>query len=140
MAGNDAVVSNNPQSHLSRHQFDALVASHRAFHEVAIKVSDILQDSSRSAYYQSIPSKIEDDIDVNYIDYGQNVSRGSRVVPRHQSGDLEDHSKPDLTFLVENSRARKSYRQKRQRSIGSYAHTSLSYLAADYGFQCILAS
>ena len=140
MAGNDAVVSNNPQLHISRRQFDALVASHRAFHEVAIKVSDILQDSSRSAYYQSIPRKNEDDIDVNYLDDGQNVSRGNSLVPRHQSGDLENHSKPDSTFQIENWRARKSYRQKRQRSIESYAHASLSYFTANYGFQCILAS
>lgn len=152
MAGKDAFVSTDPPSHISRHQFDALLASHKAFHEVAIKVTDILQYPSRSAHYQSLPNKIEDDIDVNYIDNGQNVSKADSSVSSQGRGGIRNHSKrytvhqqerkpaPDetmseSTFEVENMRARKVYRQKRQRSIKMYARPSVSYLEAEYDFQ-----
>lgn len=83
MAGKDLVVSTNPYSHISRHQFDALLASHRAFHEVAIKLTDILQDSSKSAYYQSLPSKAEEDINVKHVDYRQNVLKSNSDFSNH---------------------------------------------------------
>lgn len=157
MAGKDAFVSTNVPSHISRHQFDALLASHKAFHEVAIKVTDILQYPSRSAHYQSLPNKAEEDIDVNYIDYGRNVSKADSSVSSQGRGGITNHSKrytvhqqerkpaPDetmseSTFEVENMRARKVYRQKRQRSIKMYARPSVSYLEAEYDFQCMPAS
>ena len=147
MAGKDVVVSSYPYSHVSRHQFDALLASHRAFHEVAIKVTDILQDSSISAYYQSFPGKTEDDLGVNHIDYGQNVLEGSSDTrspsERHAPHQEERKPAPDEalskpTFMLENARARKAYNQKRQRSINFYAGASGSEFGAKFDFQCML--
>lgn len=143
----------NPQFHISRQQFDALLASHKAFHEVAIKVTDILKDPSRSAYYRSAPSKVEDDVDMNFIDSRHGVSKGDTLVPKQPSGSTMNHSKryvphyqerrpaPDglqqnLTFPLENMRARKAYYQKRQRSINMYARASVSYVDAEYDFRC----
>lgn len=155
MAGKDAIVStNNPQFHISRHQYDALLASHKAFRDVAIRVTDILQDPSRTSYYQSVPSEAEDEIDVSYIDYGQNVPKGDSSISSQQSKDFRTYSKryiphqqerkatPEeiitkFTFDSENSKARKAYRQKRQRSVNLYASTSISYLDTDYDFQCM---
>ncbi len=157
MAGKGGIVSPNPQFHISRHQYDALLASHKAFHDVAIMVTDILRDPSRTSRYQSLPKEAEDDIDVNYQDYGQDVSEGDGSIPRRQSGSLTDDGerqilhrqgrKPapsetvsNFTFEVDNMRARKAYRQKRQRSINLYASTSVSYLDTEYDFQCKPAS
>ena len=152
MAGNHLVVSTNPYSHISRHQFDALLASHRAFHEVAIKVTDILQDPSKSAYYQSLPSKVEDDINVNHLDYRQNVLKGNSDISNHSerhaphqqehkpAPDAPDEALSNSTFRLENIRARKAYNQKRQRSINFYARASGLSPDAKYDFQCMLAS
>ena len=157
MAGKDAIVSPNPQFHISRHQFDALLASHKAFHDVAIMVTDILRDPSRTSRYQSLPNEAEDAIDVNYIDYQQDVSEGDGSVTRPECGRVTDDGEryiphqqerkpvPDktvsnFTFEVDNMRARKAYRQKRQRSINLYATTSVSYLETEYDFQCKPAS
>ncbi len=154
MAGTDAIVSNNHQSHISRHQYDALWASHKAFHEVAIKVTDILLDPSRSAQYQSLPSRSDDNIDVNYIDNGPSISEGDNSPPRPQSRGVRNcssqhslhRSEPKLasyekstvpTFQMENMRARKAYRKKQQRSIKMYARASESYLDAEYDFRCM---
>ena len=49
MAVEDSGSSVIPSAQISRDQFDALLASHKAFHEVAIKVTSILQDPSRFA-------------------------------------------------------------------------------------------
>ena len=148
-------MSTSPQFHISRHQYDALLASHRAFRDVAIRVTDILPDPSRTSYYQSLPNEPEDDIDANYN--GQNVPRGDSSISRQQSGGFGNYSKrysphkqeckpaPDETitnfaFEVENTKARKAYRQKRQRSISLYASTSVSYLDTEYDFQCMPTS
>ena len=157
MARRDAFVSTDPQFHISRHQFDSLLASHKAFHDVAIMVTDILQDPSRTSRYQSLPNEAEDDIDVKSTDYGQDVSEGDGSIPGRQSGGLRDdreryilHNQgrkpaPDetvsnSTFEVDNMRARKAYRKKRQRSINLYASTPVSYLDTEYDFQCKPAS
>ncbi len=157
MAEKDAIVSPNPQFHISRHQYDALLASHKAFHDVAIMVTDILRDPSRTSRYQPLPNEAEDDIDVDYQDYGQDVSKGEGSIPRRQSSGLTDDGErhishhqgrkpaPDetvskFTFAVDNMRARKAYRQKRQRSINLYASTSVSNLDTEYDFQCKPAS
>ena len=155
MAGKDAIVSTSPQFQISRHQYDALLASHKAFRDVAIRVTDILQDPSRTSYYQSVPSEAEDDIDANYNE--QNAPKDDSSASRQQIGDFRVYSKrymphqqerkhtPNETitnsaFEVENTKARKAYRQKRQRSINFYASTSLSYLDTEYDFQCMLIS
>ena len=155
MAGKDAVVSTSPQFRISRHQYDALLASHKAFHDVAIRVTDILQDPSRTSYYQSVPSEAEGDVDANYN--GQNVPKNDGSVSRQQSGGAWNYSKrytphqeerkpaqdetiTSIAFEVENTKARKAYSQKRQRSINFYASTSLSYLDTEYDFQCMLIS
>lgn len=149
MVGKDLVVSTNPYSHISRQQFDALLASHRAFHEVAIKVTDILQDPSKSAYYQSLPSEAEEDINVNHVDYRQNVlnsnsdfsNHSERHAPRQQQRKpAPDEALSNSTFRLENIRARKAYNQKRQRSINFYARALGLSPDAKYDFQCMLAS
>lgn len=154
MAEDNVTVSNNFQPPISRHQFDALLASHRAFQEVAIKVTDILQDPSRSACYQSLSSKVEDNIDPNHADYGHSVSEDDSLVPRHQSGGIKDDSgrhsphqqelkpasneiSPLVTLQIENARARRAYNHKRQRSIRLYARASGSLPDAEYDFQCM---
>ena len=71
MDRNDAIAPTSSHFTLSRHQFHALLASERVFHEVALKVTDILQDPSRSANYQLTSDRAEKDINVNYIDHGQ---------------------------------------------------------------------
>lgn len=142
-------MSTNPYSHISRHQFDALLASHRAFHEVAIKVTDILQDPSKSAYYQSLPSEAEEDVNVNHVDYRQNglksnsdlSNHSERHAPRQQQRKpAPDKALSNSTFRLENIRARKAYNQKRQRSINFYARASGLSPDAKYDFQCMLAS
>ena len=157
MAENDAFVSINTQSHITRHQFDALLASHRAFHEVAIKVTDLLQDPSRSAYYQPHPSTSVGDIDVSLLNNKQNSTKDDSLFSRRQSGGIKDDSSqrllqrqerepatnetpPNITFELENMRARKAYSQKRQRSIRMYARASGSYPDAEYDFQCKTSS
>ena len=154
MAGRDAIISTNHQSHVSRHQYDALWESHKAFHEVAIKVTDILLDPSRSAQYQSLPSRSGDNTDVNYIDNGPSISEGDNSTLRQQSHGVRNYSsqhalhrpepKPASdqkstlpTFQMENMRARKTYRKKQQRSIKMYARASGSYVDAEYDFQCM---
>ncbi len=154
MAGKDAIVSFNHHSHMSRHQYDALCASHKAFHEVAIKVTDILLDPSRSAQYQSLPSRSDENIDVNYIDNGPSISEGDNSIPRQQSRGVRNYSSQHFlhrpepkpasdekstlpTFQMENMRARKAYRKKQQRSIKMYARASGSYLDPEYDFQCM---
>lgn len=153
MAGTDAVVATNPQFHVSRQQFDALFASQKAFHEVAIKVTDILQDSSRSACYQSLPRNLDNDIDLNYV-CQQDIPGNGVSVPREQHNRIGHHSErrtpgpqertqtadEKISFQVENMRARKAYKQKRQRSINLYARAPASHLDADYDFQCMPAS
>ena len=65
-------MSTNTHSYITRHEFDALIASQKAFHEVAIKVTDILRDPSRSAHYQSHPSlNSADTLDVRCGDKGR---------------------------------------------------------------------
>ena len=141
-------MSTNIQSHITRHEFNALLASHRAFHEVAIKVTDILQDPSRVAYYQPHPRTSDGDTDK------QNSTKDDRLFSTQQSGGgikddsswrllqrqgrepTTDETPPRLTFESENMRARKSYSQKRQRSIKMYARASGSYPDAEYDFQC----
>lgn len=149
MAGKDLVVSTSPYSYISRHQFDALLASHRAFHEVAIKVTDILQDPSKSAYYQSLPSEAEEDINMNHVDYRQNVLKSNSDFSNHserhtlrqqQRKPAPDKALSNSTFRLENIRARKAYNQKRQRSINLYARASGLSPDAKYDFQCMLAS
>lgn len=149
MAGKDLVVSTHPYSHISRHQFDALLASHRAFHEVAIKVTDILQDPSKSAYYQSLPSEAEEDINVNHGDYWQNVLKSNSDFSNHSErhAPRQRQRKPapyealsNSTFRLENIRVRKAYNQKRQRSINFYARATGLSPDAKYDFQCMLAS
>lgn len=146
-------MSTNSQLHIFRDQFDALVASHKAFHEVAIKVTDILQDPSRSACYQSLPNYAEDGIGVEFTEYGQNASNGDDSAHRGESDGVRSHSKRHVAdqrerksaqqeesiFVIENMRARKAYKQKRQRSMELYARASVSYLDAEYDFQCMPA-
>lgn len=156
MARKDAIVPPNSQFHISRHQFHALLASHKAFHEVAIKVTDILQDPSRSAKYQLPSDRAEEEINVNYIGYGQTVSKRDSSVSSQKSGSIGNHSKPqipyqqerqpapdrtllDCSFQIGNERARRAYKQKRERSINLYARASLSFLDAEYDFQCMSA-
>lgn len=151
MAEEEAFVSTNFQYHITRHEFNALVASHRAFHEVAIKVTDILQDPSRLAYYQPHPRTSDSDIGVSFIE----STKDGRPSSRQQGGDIKndsnwrllqaqerepaaDETRPKITFESENIRARKSYGQKRQRSIRMYARASASYPDAEYDFQCKL--
>ena len=153
MAEKDAFVSTNPQSHITRQEFNALLASHRAFHEVAIKVTDILQDPSRSAYYQPQPRTSDSDTSVGLIEYKQNSTEDDRLFSGQQSAGIKDDSSwrllqrqerepatdetpPRITFESENMRARKSYSQKRQRSIGMYARALGSYPDTEYDFQC----
>ena len=155
MAEKDAFVSTNTQSHITRHEFNALLASHRAFHEVAIKVTDILQDPSRSAYYQPHPRTSDGDFGVSLIEDKQNSTEDDRLFSRQQSDGIKDDSSwrllqrqerepathqtpPKTTFASENMRARKAYSQKRQRSIGMYARVSGSFPDAEYDFQCKL--
>ena len=155
MAEKDAFVSTNNQSHITRHEFNALLASHRAFHEVAIKVTDILQDPSRSAYYQPHPRTSDGDIGGDLIEYKQNSTKDDRLFSSQQGGGIKDDSSwrllqrqerepatdetpPKITFESENMKARKSYSQKRQRSIRMYARASGSYPDAEYDFQCKL--
>ena len=157
MAEKDAFVSTNTQYHITRHQFDALLASHRAFHEVAIKVTDLLQDPSRSAYYQPHPTTSDTDIEVSFLDNKQNSINGDILFSGQQSGGIRDDSSwrllrrqerepatdetpPNITFQLENMRARKAYSQKRQRSIKMYARASASYPDAEYDFQCKTSS
>ena len=157
MAEKDAFMSTNPQSHITRHQFNALLASHRAFHEVAIKVTDILQDPSRSAHYQPHPSTSEGDIDVSLLDNKRNSTRDDslfsrqqssglkddssrRLLQRHERGPAPDEALSNITFASENMRARKAYSQKQQRSIRMYARASGSSPNAEYDFQCKTSS
>ena len=153
MAEKEAFVSINTQPQITRHQFEALLASHRAFHEVAIKVTDILQDTSRSAHYQPHPYTAEGNIDESFLDNKQNLAKDDSVFSRQQAGGIKDDSSgrplqrqerepatdetpPKRTFDLENMRARKAYTQKRQRSIRMYARASGSYHDAEYDFQC----
>lgn len=145
MAGEDRILSPNPQFNISRHQYEALLASHKAFRDVAIRITDILQDPSRTSYYQSLPSEAEDDTDPNYAGYGQNVPKGDSSISRQQTHQYECKTAPDETitnsaFELENTRAKKAYKQKRQRSINLFASTSVSYLDTEYDFQCISTS
>ena len=150
MAEKDAFVSTNTPI---RHKFNALLASHRAFHEVAIKVTDILQDPSRLAYYQPHPRTFDSGIGVSLVESKQNSTKDDRPFSRKQSGDIKDDSnwrllqpqerepatdetRPKITFESENMRARKSYSQKRQRSVRMYARASASYPDAEYDFHC----
>ena len=138
------MASTNSQPHISRQQFNALLASHRAFHEVAIKVTDILLDPSRSARYQSLSSTYDDEVDVNYLTYGPHGLKGDAVAPSAKPPDPSQYERMPsriepsarTNFQIENVRARKAYRQKRQRSHEMYARAFGSYLAADYDFQC----
>lgn len=157
MAEENVTVSTSPQPPLSRHKFDALSASHRAFQEVAINVTDILQDPSRSANYQSPSKKVQVNDDLNLADHGHTVSEDDSLVPRHQSGGVETNSgqhsphqqelkpasdviSPLVTLQIENARARRAYNNKRERSIRLYASAFGSLSDAEYDFQCMPTS
>lgn len=154
MAEENVTLSTNSQPPVSHHQFDALLASHRAFQEVAINVTDILQDPSRSASYESPSSKVKDNDDLNPAGYGHTVSEDDSLVPRHQSGGVKNNSRrhsphrqelkpasnetsPLVNLQIENARARRAYNHKRQRSTRLYARASGSLPDAEYDFQCM---
>ena len=78
-------------------------------------------------------------------------------VSSQPSGSIGNHSKPQMpyqqerqpasnrtlpeySFQIGNERARKAYKQKRERSFNLYARASVSFLDAEYDFQCMSAS
>ena len=157
MAGKGEILSTNPQCHISRYQYDSLLASHKVFRDAAIRVIDILQDPSRISHYQSIFGEAADGSNTNYTDHRQYVLKDDSSDTRQQSGGVMDYSKRSIppqqerkpapgetiapsAFALENTRARKVYRQRRQRSINLYASTSVSYLDTEYDFQFMLTS
>lgn len=154
MAEENVTLSTNSQPPISRHQFDALLASHRAFQEVAINVTNILQDPSRSACYQSPSNEFEDNDNPNHADYGHSVPEDDSLVPRHQISGFKNNSgrhsphqqelkpalneiSPKVTLQTENWRARRAYKHKQQRSMRLYARASGSLPDAEYDFQCM---
>ena len=139
MAVEDSGSSVIPSAQISRDQFDALLASHKAFHEVAIKVTSILQDPSRFASYQSIPSSAEDNLDETNTTIGQAISGDvcRSPPPKPLESELSRvNTFPPRSFDTNNAKARKDYYNKRQRSIKLFAQASTSYVAAEYDFQC----
>ena len=153
MAYPDVNFQSSPNYQISRQQFDALLSSHKAFHEVAIRVTHILQDPSRTAEYRPVP--LEEDCDPNQCSlFGNEANdpeRTATLFPSIQGRSVHDDlqnarsreseavpiftsRKP--TFEQENARARRAYERKRQQSMKLFATVSTSYLAAQYDFQC----
>ena len=152
MAGEHSFLPISSQQYVFRQQFNALIESQKAFHEVTLKISDILQDSSRLASYRSIPNEDDHDADEvskhreNGVKEGNSstlqLRPGACVDSCIQNEEPPDATKRELTgssppwsFEVENARARKAYEQKRRRSLMLY--NSVSYLKAEYDFQCM---
>ena len=153
MAPDSEILSASPNAQIFRHQFDALRASHKAFHEVAIKVTSILEDPSRYARYQSIPASEAYNLDGPYTDTEQSVlskdyhafrakrdnitySSQLRSQLSQKNANLRVDACSESSFNSANWKARKAYRQKRQRSHKLFAPASTSYRAAEYDFQC----
>ena len=149
-----ALEASSLQPQISRQQFDALLASHKAFHEVAIRVTDILLDPSRTAHYQSLPYESDNDTNVSYNrkanrwktdisrqkDDGLGIAIRERVPVQSMHMPARVEISAERIFEIENTRARKAYSQKQQRSYKMYARASGSHINAEYDFQCMPSS
>ena len=143
------------QDDVSDRHMKALFEAYKAFYEVSINVNNLLQDSTRSARYQSIPSKEKEEIDNEYIDYEQDAAHSDQDPTQTHSRDggfvsrekisnpqggstkaYEHNANPVWTFEMENKRARKEYDLKKKRSMDMFVRAAMSYLAPEYHFQC----
>ena len=64
MADQTAIARSPIEVSISPSQLNAILKSHRELHEVVIKLTEIIQDSSRSASYQSFPRHDKRDVNL----------------------------------------------------------------------------
>ena len=129
---------------ITQQQLDNLLASNKVFQDVAIKISEILQDPSRVANYQSVPGGERQDRNMTAYD-----NHKPCLAPRFEAtgeGSERGKSLPSITelsvdrspmsFASEKLQARKLYAEKRTRALQMYTTTAFTNLAAEYHFQC----
>ena len=77
MADRAATARNPVEVSISPSQLNAILKSHRELHEVVIKITEILQDPSRSASYQSFPRQDKRDVNLPDENPQPDVSKAS---------------------------------------------------------------
>lgn len=133
------------------HRYYELIQTQKSLCDVALRISDILQDSSRFASYRtasaSKPQKLCAQPDISDQLNRMNKQDSSKSFRPTPSGtDINNNNDPSTKdsavpataspqiFNLENFRARRRYPEQRKQCSSLYARATL--VAADYDFQC----
>ena len=85
MADRPAIARSPIEVSISPSQLNAVLKSHRELHEVVIKLTEIIQDPSRSASYQSSPRQDKRDVDLQNENPQPDDSKASHSYARLSS-------------------------------------------------------
>ena len=85
MADRPAIARSPIEVSISPSQLNAILKSHRELHEVVIKLTEIIQDPSRSASYQSSPRQDKRDVDLQNENPQPDASKASHSYARLSS-------------------------------------------------------
>ena len=102
MADRPAIARSPLEVLISPSQLKAILKSHRELHEAVIELTEIIQDPSRSASYQSFPREDKQDVDLENEEPQPDDSKASHSFTRAfgtrnsiRSGLIKEHQELD---------------------------------------------
>jgi len=131
---------------INRQQLQSLLASQRAFQDSISTIIDILQEPSKSVYYQSCLRDCLEDPPTekslargstkNNDDDHSHYAGDTASINAEARSDVASQSPGVRMFEVENARARKMYVDKQKSSLNRYNRAGALHLSREYHFQC----